>query len=73
MSSLQQTATLCNSVELLLSCRRFSTDALLIAADYCDECSRHLRTMNNSTGAAIAGSLANRLRDEAPHRIRQCA
>lgn len=70
MTSLPQTARLCNSVELLLSCRRFSTDALLIAADYCDEFSRHLRTMNNSTGAELAGALANRLRDEAPHRIR---
>ncbi|MCE2576052.1 hypothetical protein [Komagataeibacter sp. FNDCR2] len=54
--------------QLLLASRRFSTDALLIAADAYRELAADLNIHGFSDMAEQAQSLASRLTDEAPGR-----
>lgn len=56
--------------ELLLLCRRFSTDALLIAADAFCELESELRLDGLVAQADEAHGLADALRTEAPRRLR---
>lgn len=58
--------------ELLLACRRFTSDALLIAADAFREYERELRFEKQHDAADEARDLAERLRSEAPRRRRRC-
>ena len=54
--------------ELLLSCRRFSADTLLLAAEAFDECAQVARFQSAPVAAAQARALADRLRAMAPER-----
>jgi hypothetical protein len=54
---------------LLLSCRRFTCDHLLIAADAYADLSVHLLAYGHSEHADDARALAASLRDAAPARV----
>jgi len=55
-------------LQLLLSSRRFSTDELLIAADYLEEYAAELEIEGLPGAAGEAREFVERLREEAPRR-----